>query len=76
MGGLSDFSTDLLTNGIVSQTDRTSWFSEGSVYNVMSPTIATPSVVSGSASMTVSYDINNGAYCIIGDELVTITGNS
>ncbi len=76
MGGSSDFSTDLLTNGIVSQTDRTAWFSEGSVYNVMSPTIATPSVVSGSASMTVSYVIDSGAYCIIGDELVTITGST
>ena len=68
-GSLSDTP---LTSGIVEMTERTAWFSEGSVYNVTLNS-ATPSIVTATTSISITYDVNpNGAYVIVGNEYVPI----
>ena len=69
------FSDELFTNGIVQQSDRTSWFAEGSVYDVKLSSL-TASIVGGSASIEVEYLVGGGAYCVIGDQLIQMTAQT
>ena len=61
-----------LTTGIVEMTERTAWFSEGSVYNVTLNS-ATPTIVTATTSISITYDVDpNGAYVIVANEYVSI----
>jgi hypothetical protein len=63
-----------VTSGIVKNAkQRTSWFAEGSVYNVsLDNTVPT----SSTSSITIEYNVANGAYVVIGDTYVPVQGTS
>jgi len=72
-GSLSD---KPLTSGVVENTERTAWFAESSVYNV-SLHSATPSIVTATTSISITYDVNpNGAYVIVGNQYVPISATA
>jgi hypothetical protein len=63
------FTQDLLDSGIVQNTNRTAWFSEGSVYGVYEDAIQ-----QGTSSMSITYEVESGsAFTIIGDKLINIS---
>ncbi|NBP03516.1 MAG: hypothetical protein EBU90_26175, partial [Proteobacteria bacterium] len=65
-----------LATGIVEKTERTGWFSEGSVYNVTLNS-GTPSIVTATTSISVTYDVDPvGAYVIVGNEYVPISATA
>jgi hypothetical protein len=69
-----------VTSGIVNnEGNRTAWFSEAAIYGV-DLNNGTPSVVTGggtnSAVRSVTYNIANGSFAIIGDTYVTIQGTA
>ena len=65
-----------VTSGILNNGDnRTAWFAEGSVYNV-GLSSSTPTGVSASTSLNVSYNVADGAFVIIGDKYVTISATA
>ena len=72
--GLPDTSqTGSYTSGIVvNENNRTAWYAEGSVYGV-SLNNSNPTYTSGTTSMTVTYDVNQGSYAIIGDTFVPVS---
>jgi hypothetical protein len=62
------------TSGIVvNENNRTSWFGEGSIYNV---TLDNSTPVSASASITVTYNVGSDAYSIIGDLYVPVSATT
>jgi hypothetical protein len=71
--------TGSTNSGIVMNGNRTSWFSEGVVYGVelasITPTFGTVSGMSSSATSSISftYNVNDGAYTVIGDTYVPIS---
>jgi len=65
-----------LTSGVVENAERTAWFAESSVYNV-SLHSATPSIVTATTSISITYDVNpNGAYVIVGNQYVPISATA
>ena len=64
-----------LTEGVVYNAgNRTSWFSEFSVYGV--ELSSTASSVIDVDTRTVTYNVANGAYCIIGDKFIPISATA
>jgi hypothetical protein len=61
-----------VTSGIVYETERTAWFSEGSVYNVKRAS----TITSSTSSITVTYQVASGAYTIIGNNYVPVTSTA
>ena len=67
------------TSGIIYNAgNRTSWFSEGVVYGVelnsTTPTFGT--VSGGTTSISFTYNVNDGAYTVIGDTYVPISATA
>ena len=78
-GAPSSLNTGSTTSGIVTNEDnRTSWFSEGVVYGVqlasVTPTFGT--VSAGTSSISFTYNVNDGAYTVIGDTYVPISATA
>jgi hypothetical protein len=71
----NEFSEDLLTSGIIGQTERTAWFGEGSVYNVELDN-STPSIVTANTEISITYNAGSGAFAVIGDEYVPVSGTA
>lgn len=62
-----------VTSGIVYNEDnRTAWFSEGSVYNVQR--YLNPS--SSTASISLTYSVGGGAYAVIGNKYIPVSGTT
>jgi hypothetical protein len=59
------------TSGIVYNNERTAWFAEGTTYNL---TLGTYSA--STASIVVTYNIGLGAYAVIGNQYVPISGTT
>jgi len=65
-----------LTEGIViNEGNRTAWYSEFGVYGVELDS-ATPNVVTANQTISVEYNVNLGAYCVIGDTYIPVSGTS
>ena len=60
-----------VTSGIVYNTERTAWFGEGSTYNLTLGTFS-----ASTASISVTYNVGAGAYAVIGDQYVSISGTT
>lgn len=71
----NEFAETLLTTGLVENPERTAWFGEGSVYNVTLAS-ATPSIVTATTSISITYNNGAGAYAVIGDTYVPVTGTA
>jgi hypothetical protein len=71
--GPNSASDPAVTSGIVYNEDnRTSWFAEGSVYNV--ERYSSPS--SSTASISVTYSVMSGAYAVIGNNYVPVSATT
>ena len=63
------------TSGIVvNENNRTTWYAEGSVYGVTLNN-STPTFT-GTSSFTVTYDVSQGSYAIIGDTFVPVSATA
>ena len=63
------------TSGIVvNENNRTAWYADGSVYGVTLNN-STPTFT-GTSSFTVTYDVNQGSYAIIGDTFVPVSATA
>jgi hypothetical protein len=60
-----------LTSGNVLQSDRTAWFSEGSVYGVKYG-----SLTYSTSLIEVTYQLGAGAYTVVGDKYVSLSGTT
>ena len=70
---LGDTTSDSTTLISYNSDNRTAWFGEGSVYNV---TLKNTSPTFSSSSVTVTYNVAAGAYGIIGDNYVPVSGTT
>jgi len=61
------------TSAVINNGDnRTGWFGEGSVYNVEEGTTS----LTGTGSISISYNVGAGAFAIIGDTYITLSTTS
>ena len=54
--------------GVISNSNRTAWFGEGSIYNVNKV-----SGTSSASTITFEYEVSQGAFAVIGDEKINLT---
>lgn len=71
----NEFAETLLTTGLVENPERTAWFGEGSVYN-LDLSSSTPTVVTANTSISVTYNAGPGAFAVIADTYVSISGTA
>lgn len=67
------FGTPVSDLGIVSNSNRTAWFGEGSVYGVTGGSMST---TSNTTTITTEYYVGNGAFAVIGDEKIDLTAGT
>lgn len=70
---IHSFGTPVTESGVITNSNRTAWFGEGSIYDV---TGGSASVTSTTSTINVDYVVGDDAFTVIGDEKIDLTSGT